>query len=399
MDATVQLSYALDTFHLLISGVLVMWMVAGSSMLEFGLLRTPATAETLAKGVLLYGVACIPFLVPGYGIMFPAGGNGLIPQVDWGLALGVTHGAKALGVAGTEAPTAAPMAFFFFQVMLVAMALSVVSRAMAGRVRLRSFLLFAVIMTGLIYPIQGYWARGGGWLEALGFDDFAGAGVVHLCGAAAALAGVLLLGGRRGVDDSYDPGPRVNSPLATLGTLILWLGWFGLVGGSRLEVSTPGGAAALSVVLVNTNMAAAGGVLLGLVTTRLLFGRTELTLVLSGALGGLVAITAEPLTPSPLEATLVGACGGILAVLGIRLLAKLRIYDPAGAISVHGIVGIWGLLAVPLTNPEARVAVQSIGLGAILGWSFVTAFFTWLVVRLVFGIRVREEWAGGDEGG
>lgn len=395
MDATIQLGYALDTFYLLVAGALFMWMAAGFAMLEAGLVRAKNTAEILTKNVLLYAIACILFMAVGYGIMYPAGGNGLIPQVDWGFVLGGNeHALDALLGGGEEAPVYAKRADFFFQVVFVATAMSIVSGAVAERMKLWSFLGFAVVMTGFIYPVQGYWKWGGGWLQELGFSDFAGSGVVHLCGAAAALAGVLLLGARKGKygkDGSVNAIPGANLPLATLGTFILWLGWFGFNGGSQLKVSTLADANAVAAVFVNTNMAAAGGTVLGLVTARLLFGKADLTMALNGALAGLVAITAEPLTPSPLVATLIGACGGLLVVLAIRLLDKLRIDDPVGAISVHGVVGMWGLLAVPITNAEATLAVQAIGLGAILGWAFVTSFIVWLAIRLSFGIRVSEE--------
>lgn len=394
MEATVQLRYALDTFYLLISGALVMWMAAGFAMLEAGLVRAKNTAEILTKNILLYAIACVLFMGVGYGIMYPAGGNGLIPQIDWGFMLGGDHKLEDLLAGGEEAPVFARMADFFFQVVFVATAMSIVSGAVAERMRLWSFLLFAVVMTGFIYPVQGYWKWGGGWLDQLGFSDFAGSGVVHLAGAAAALAGVLLLGARRGKygkDGSIHAIPGANLPLATLGTFILWLGWFGFNGGSQLRVSGFAEANAVAAVFVNTNMAAAGGTVLGLITARLLFGKADLTMALNGALAGLVAITAEPLTPSPLAATLIGAAGGILVVVAIRLLDRLRIDDPVGAISVHGVVGMWGLLAVPLTNAKATFAVQAIGLGAILGWVFVTSFLVWLMIRLTFGIRVSEE--------
>jgi ammonium transporter, Amt family len=403
MESTIQLSYALDTFYLLISGALVMWMAAGFAMLEAGLVRAKNTAEILTKNILLYAVACILFMVIGYGLMYPAGGNGLIPQIDWGFMLGGDHKLEDLLAGGEDAPVFARMADFFFQVVFVATAMSIVSGAVAERMKLWSFLLFAVVMTGFIYPVQGYWKWGGGWLDQLGFSDFAGSGVVHLAGAAAALAGVLLLGARKGKygkDGSIHAIPGANLPLATLGTFILWLGWFGFNGGSQLKVSDFADANAVAAVFVNTNMAAAGGTVLGLITARLLFGKADLTMALSGALAGLVAITAEPLTPSPLAATLIGAFGGILVVLAIRLLDKLRIDDPVGAISVHGVVGMWGLLAVPITNADATLAVQAIGLGAILGWVFVTSFIVWLVIRLIFGIRVsdEEEYEGVDIG-
>lgn len=394
MDATVQLIYALDTFYLLISGALVMWMASGFAMREVGLARAKDTAAILTKNILLYAVVCILFMGVGYGIMYPSGGNGLIPQINWGFMLGGDHAPEALSAGGEDAPVSSKMAGFFFQVVFVAATLSIVSGAVAERMKLWSFLLFAVVMTGFIYPLQGYWKWGGGWLDQLGFSDFAGSGVVHLCGAAAALAGVLLLGARRGrygKDGSIHAIPGASLPLATLGTFILWLGWFGFNGGSQLKVSAVADANAVAAVFVNTNMAAAGGTVLGLVTARLLFGKADLTMALNGALAGLVAITAEPLTPSPLAATLIGAFGGTLVVLAIRLLDKLRIDDPVGAISVHGVVGGWGLLAVPITNAEASLAVQAIGLGAILGWVFVTAFLVWLLIRLTLGIRVSAE--------
>ncbi len=394
MEAITQLSYALDTFYFLISGALVMWMAAGFAMLEAGLVRAKNTAEILTKNIVLYAVACVMFMVIGYGIMYPAGGNGFIPQIDWGFMFGGDHTLEEVIKGGDDAPYYAKMSDFFFQVVFVATAMSIVSGAVAERMKLWSFLMFAVVMTAFIYPVQGYWKWGGGWLDELGFNDFAGSGVVHLCGASAALAGVLLLGARKGKygkDGSINAIPGANLPLATLGTFILWLGWFGFNGGSELKISDVGEANSVAAVFVNTNMAAAGGTILGLITARLLFGKADLTMALNGALAGLVAITAEPLTPTPLEATLIGAFGGILVVFAIVTLDKLRIDDPVGAISVHGVVGMWGLLAVPITNEEATIGAQAIGLGSILGWVFVTSFVAWLIIKLIMGIRVSEE--------
>jgi Amt family ammonium transporter len=286
------------------------------------------------------------------------------------------------------------MSDFFFQVVFVATAMSIVSGAVAERMKLWSFLLFAVVMTGVIYPIQGYWKWGGGWLDAAGFNDFAGSGVVHLCGATAALAGVLLLGARKG---KYGPGGQINAipganlPLATLGTFILWLGWFGFNGGSELIVSNVGEANAVAAVFVNTNMAAAGGVVAALIVARLLFGKADLTMALNGALAGLVAITAEPLAPTPLLATIVGVIGGVIVVFSIVGLDKLKIDDPVGAISVHGVVGMWGLIAVVLSNEEATIVAQLTGLAAIFIWTFVASFIVWLIIKAVMGIRVSEE--------
>jgi Amt family ammonium transporter len=286
------------------------------------------------------------------------------------------------------------MADFFFQVVFVATAMSIVSGAVAERMKLWAFLLFAVVMTGFIYPMQGYWKWGGGFLDELGFLDFAGSGVVHLAGASAALAGVLLLGARKGKygkDGSINAIPGANMPIATLGTFILWLGWFGFNGGSQLVISNIEDANAVAAVFVNTNMSAAGGTIFGLITARLLFGKADLTMALNGALAGLVAITAEPLTPSPLLATMIGAIGGVIVVFAIVTMDKLRVDDPVGAISVHGVVGMWGLMAVPITNSDASFAAQAIGLGTILGWVFVTSFIVWLILKLIMGIRVSEE--------
>ena len=403
MEAVTQLSYALDTFYLLVSGALVMWMAAGFAMLEAGLVRAKNTAEILTKNVALFAIACIMYMVVGFNIMYPDAGNGVIPALNLSFMFGGDHtvesvaaqiAAQAADPEASAPPSYSRMSDFFFQVVFVATAMSIVSGAVAERMKLWAFLLFAVVMTGFIYPVQGYWKWGGGFLDALGFNDFAGSGVVHLCGASAALAGVLLLGprkGKYGKDGSINAIPGANLPLATLGTFILWLGWFGFNGGSELRISDLGEANAVAAVFVNTNMAAAGGLVAALITARLLFGKADLTMVLNGALAGLVAITAEPLTPTPLAATLIGAVGGVIVVFAIVILDKLRIDDPVGAISVHGVVGMWGLVAVPITNSEASFGAQLIGLGTILGWVFVASFITWLIIKLVMGIRVSEE--------
>jgi len=396
------LAYALDTFYFLITGALVMWMAAGFAMLEAGLVRAKNTAEILTKNISLFAVACIMYMIVGYGIMYPNGGNGIIPEINWSFMFGGDHTVEE--VLGSNGETYySLMADFFFQVVFVATAMSIVSGAVAERMKLWSFLLFAVVMTGFIYPVQGYWKWGGGFLDGLGFNDFAGSGVVHLCGASAALAGVLLLGARKGKygkDGSINAIPGANLPLATLGTFILWLGWFGFNGGSELKVSDISEANAVAAVFVNTNMAAAGGLVLALTTARLLFGKADLTMALNGALAGLVAITAEPLTPSPLAATLIGGVGGVIVVFAILSIDKLRIDDPVGAISVHGVVGMWGLMAVPITNGEASFVAQGIGLGTIFAWVFVTSFITWLLIKLIMGIRVseEEEYEGCDVG-
>ena len=394
MEQVTQLAYALDTFYFLVSGVLVMWMAAGFAMLEAGLVRSKNTAEILTKNIALFAVACIMYMLMGYNIMYPAEAvNEYWPGL--GGLLGAGDNAVADVVAGgDDAPYYSGMSDFFFQVVFVATAMSIVSGAVAERMKLWSFLFFAVVMTGFIYPMQGYWKWGGGFLDGLGFNDFAGSGVVHLCGATAALAGVLLLGARKGKygpNGEVHPIPGANMPLATLGTFILWMGWFGFNGGSELMISNVDEANAVALVFVNTNMAAAGGVVAAMIVARIMFGKTDLTMALNGALAGLVAITAEPLAPSPLLATTVGAIGGALVVFSIVALDKVKIDDPVGAISVHGVVGMWGLIAVVLSNEDATLTAQLTGLVTIFVWTFVAAFIAWAIIKAVMGIRVSEE--------
>lgn len=386
-----QLQYALDTFYFLVMGALVMWMAAGFAMLEAGLVRSKNTTEILTKNVALYAVASIMYMVCGYSLMY--GGGDFVMFLD---------GIVADGVAGAEEPaTYAPSADFFFQVVFVATAMSIVSGAVAERMKLWSFLVFAVVMTGVIYPLEGSWTWGGMpvfgmyTLGDLGFSDFAGSGIVHLAGASAALAGVVLLGARKGKygsDGSVNAIPGANLPLATLGTFILWLGWFGFNGGSVLATSGVESANAVAVVFMNTNAAAAGGLVAALLTARILFGKADLTMALNGALAGLVAITAEPSTPTALQATLFGAVGGVLVVFSILTLDKMKIDDPVGAISVHGVVGLLGLLLVPVTNGENSTFMgQLIGAATIFVWVFGASFVTWFAIKAVMGIRVTEE--------
>jgi Amt family ammonium transporter len=388
-DTVINLAYALDTFYFLMSGALVMWMAAGFAMLEAGLVRSKNTVEILLKNIALYSVACIMYMIVGYNIMY-GDGNGVIPAI--GLFLGGDHTAADV-LASNGETYYSKMSDFFFQVVFVATAMSIVSGAVAERMKLWAFLAFAVVMTGFIYPIQGYWKWGGGFLDALGFLDFAGSGVVHLCGASAALAGVLLLGARKGkyVSGRINAIPGCNLPLATLGTFILWLGWFGFNGGSELKISNIEEANAVSMVFVNTNAAAAGGLVAALLFARAWFGKADLTMALNGALAGLVAITAEPLTPTPLIATIVGAIGGLIVVAAIIFIDKAKIDDPVGALSVHGVVGIWGLIAVAFTNPEGSLVAQLTGIGVIFSWVFSTSFIVWFVLKAVMGIRVSEE--------
>lgn len=389
-DTVVQLAYSVDTFYFLMTGALVMWMAAGFTMLEAGLVRSKNTVEILTKNVALYSVACIMYMLVGYNIMYGESLNSFIPGLS--LLLGADHTVDEVLSSGGEIYYSS-LADFFFQVVFVATAMSIVSGAVAERMKLWAFLAFAVVMTGFIYPVQGFWKWGGGFLDALGFLDFAGSGVVHLCGASAAIAGVLLLGARKGkyVGGRIKAIPGANLPLATLGTLILWLGWFGFNGGSELKISDVGEANAVAMVFVNTNTAAAGGLVAALMLSRAWFGKADLTMALNGALAGLVAITAEPLTPTPLVATLVGAIGGLLVVVSIIFIDKAKIDDPVGAISVHGVCGIWGLLAVAFTNPEGSLIAQLTGIVVIFGWVFGTSIVTWFIIKAVMGIRVSEE--------
>jgi Amt family ammonium transporter len=389
-----ELAYALDTFYFLVCGALVMWMAAGFTMLESGLVRAKNTAEILTKNVGLYSIACIMYMLAGYTIMYPSEASNLFLQFGDGM-LGTDDNAAADVIASGGDTYYSNLSDFFFQVVFVATAMSIVSGAVAERMKLWAFFAFAVILTGFIYPIQGFWNWGGGFLsESFGYFDFAGSGTVHLCGAAAALAGVLVLGPRKG---KYGPGGQINAipgcnlPLAALGTLILWLGWFGFNGGSELKVSDVGEANAVALVFVNTNMAAAGGLVFALLLSRLWFGKADLTMALNGALAGLVAITADPLSPSPFVATLIGAAGGLIVVASIVAFDKIRIDDPVGAISVHGVVGIWGVLAVLFTNGDATIVGQVVGVASIFAWTFGVSLIVWYTLKLVMGIRVSEE--------
>lgn len=390
-----ELQYAMDTFYFLVSGALVMWMAAGFAMLEAGLIRSKNTTEILTKNVALFGIACIMYLVMGYELMY--GGGYFLSGINGGEQL-VADALKASAENGFNGDAVYSGASdFFFQVVFVATAMSIVSGAVAERMKLWAFLAFAVVMTGFIYPLEGSWTWGGKevfGLFALSFSDFAGSGIVHMAGAAAALAGVLLLGARKG---KYGPNgevraiPGANLPLATLGTFILWMGWFGFNGGSVLKLGDVASAHSVAMVFLNTNAAAAGGAIAALIVARLLFGKADLTMTLNGALAGLVAITAEPSTPTPLLATLFGMAAGVLVVFSILSLDKLRIDDPVGAISVHGVVGFFGLMLVPLTNSGATFVGQLVGAGVIFTWVFTASLVVWMVLKVVMGIRIDEE--------
>ncbi|TRX54051.1 ammonium transporter [Thalassomonas sp. M1454] len=386
-----ELRFALDTFYFLMSGVLVMWMAAGFAMLEAGLVRSKNTTEILTKNICLYSIACVMFLLVGYNIMY-------VDNVEGGIlpSFGALIGTQAEGADHSLESD------FFFQVVFVATAMSIVSGAVAERMKLWSFLIFTVVLTAVIYPVEGYWTWGGGFLSEAGFSDFAGSGIVHMAGAAAALAGVLLLGARKGKygkNGEVFPIPGSNMPLATLGTFILWMGWFGFNGGSQLLLSDAENSTAVGQIFLNTNAAAAAGAVAALLLNKVIWGKADLTMILNGALAGLVAITADPLSPSPIFASIIGALGGMLVVLSITTLDKLKIDDPVGAISVHGVVGFYALMAVPFSNGDATFGAQLYGAFVIFAWVFAASFVVWTILKKTVGIRVsdEEEYEGVDK--
>ncbi len=378
-----ELRFALDTFYFLISGALVMWMAAGFAMLEAGLVRSKNTTEILTKNIALYAIACVVFLLVGYNIMYVDNSEGgIIPSIA--------------GLIGSQASDAdhSLESDFFFQVVFVATAMSIVSGAVVERMKLWAFLAFSVVLTGFIYPLEGYWTWGGGFLSKAGFSDFAGSGIVHLAGASAALAGVLLLGARKGKygkNGEVHPIPGANMPMATLGTFILWMGWFGFNGGSQLMLSDAANATAVGKIFLNTNAAAAAGAVAALLFNKIMWGKADLTMILNGALAGLVAITADPLSPTPLVATMIGAVAGVLVVISIIGFDKIKIDDPVGALSVHGVTGFFGVMVVPLSNAEANFGAQLYGSAVIFAWVFITSFIVWAILKKTMGIRVSEE--------
>ena len=386
-----ELEYALNTFYLLVSGAFVMWMAAGFTMLEAGLVRAKNVSEIVTKNLGLYSIACVMYLVCGFFLMYPGDSvyNAYLPMLGstWGINLdGLTFNAD-LGYSDA--------ADFFFQVVFVATAMSIISGAVAERMKLMPFFIFAIFLTGFIYPVQGFWKWGGGWLDAIGYSDFAGSGVVHLCGASAALAAVLILGprtGKYGSDGSVRVMRGSNIPIAALGALILWLGWFGFNGGSQLAIHDAGNANAVAQVFLNTNAAAAGGVLGALGIAKLLTGKADVTMAINGAIAGLVAITAAPDTPSGGLATIIGLVGGVIVYMSIVFLdTVLKVDDPVGAISAHGTVGIWGIMAVPISYGDASFGVQAIGAVSIFLWTFITSAGVLLILRATMGLRPSEE--------
>ena len=391
-----ELQFALDTFYFLICGAFVMWMAAGFAMLEAGLVRSKNTTEILTKNFALYAIASVMYLIVGYQIMY--GGGWFLNGIETIDTDQILADSAAEGFDGGSVYSGA--SDFFFQVVFVATAMSIVSGAVAERMKLWAFLAFAVVMTGFIYPMEGAWTWNGDDvfglynLGDLGFSDFAGSGIVHMAGAAAALAGVILLGARKG---KYGPNgqiraiPGANLPMATLGTFILWMGWFGFNGGSVLKLGDINSAHSVAMVFLNTNAAAAGGAIAALILARIKFGKADLTMMLNGALAGLVTITAEPSTPTALEASLFGALGGVLVVFSILALDKLKLDDPVGAISVHGSAGLLGLMLVPVTNSGATFMGQIIGAATIFVWVFGVSFVVWFIIKAIMGMRVTDE--------
>ena len=385
--------FIFNTLLFLIGGFLVMWMAAGFAMLETGLVRSKNASTQLIKNVALFSLASIAYYIVGFNLMYPGDGNWSVE--NWLGAFNITS-LEPVGV-GSDAVDltyASIGSDFFFQLMFCAATASIVSGTVAERVKLWPFLIFTVVLTGIFYPISASWKWGEGWLDDMGFQDFAGSTVVHATGAAAALAGALVIGARHGrykSDGSVVPMPGSNLPLATLGMFILWLGWFGFNGGSQLAMGTIGDIADISRVFANTNTAAAGGAVAALILTQILYGKSDLTMVLNGALAGLVSITAEPLTPSLGLATIIGAIGGIVIVFSVPMLDRFKVDDVVGAISVHGIAGIWGTLAVVISNPKASLGTQLIGIVSICLFTFIVSYVAWLILDKLMGARVSEE--------
>jgi Amt family ammonium transporter len=377
-----EIKFSLDTFYALMSGALVMWMAAGFTMLEAGLVQKKDVSEIVTKNLGLYSIACVMYLACGFILMYPGSAliDGILPGIGTSWYLSTSDPIEEIGI--PYGMDYSQQADFFFQVVFVATAMSIVSGAVAGRMKLLPFYLFAVILTAFIYPIQGYWNWGGGFLSSGGYSDYAGSGTVHLCGAAAALAVVTVLGPRKGkynADGSVNPMPGSNIPLAALGAWILWLGWFGFNGGSELVVSSEASAIAVSQVFLNTNMAAAGGVIAALLTSLFATGKMDVTMAINGAIAGLVAITAGPSAPSGGEAVFIGAAGGVLVYFSILFFDKtMKVDDPVGAISAHGTVGILGVMVVPFTS-DASFLWQLYGVLAIGGFTYIASLIVTLL--------------------
>ena len=385
--------FILNSLLFLMAGFLVMFMACGFCMLEAGLVRSKNTTMQLTKNISLFSIAAVGYYLLGYNLMYPLG--------TWsieGIFSGVI-GVAVMEAVGISADKADDISYattgsdYFFQLMFCAATASIVSGALAERIKLWPFLLFTLILTAFIYPLQASWKWGGGFLDEMGFLDFAGSTVVHSVGGWAALAGALILGPRIGKykDGKTVPMPGANLPIATLGVFILWLGWFGFNGGSQLAMGTVGDIADVSRIFANTNAAAAGGAIAALILTQAVYGKVDLTMVLNGALAGLVSITAEPLTPTLGAATMIGAIGGVIVVFTVPLLDKFKIDDVVGAIPVHLIAGIWGTLAVPLTNSDASFGTQIVSILIVGAFTFVASALVWFIIKAAVGIRVSEE--------
>ena len=388
-----EIKFALDTFYAVMAGALVMWMAAGFTMLEAGMIQSKNASAIVTKNLGLYSIACIMYLMCGFILMYPGGAliDGVIPSI--GTSLGLSTSMDNADIGMPYGMDYSQQADFFFQVVFVATAMSIVSGAVAGRMKIVPFFLFAVVLTGFIYPIQGYWNWGEGFLYELGYSDYAGSGTVHLCGAAAALAVVNVLGPRKGKynsDGSSNIIPGSNIPMAALGVWILWLGWFGFNGGSELVVSNEAAAIAVSQVFLNTNIAAAGGVVATLVTSQLVTKKMDITMAMNGAIAGLVAITAAPSAPSAGAALIIGAVGGVIVYFSIIILdRRFGIDDPVGAISAHGVVGIWGVMAVVFTG--GSLVSQFVGVLAIAGFTYLMSLLTILFIDRFIPIRATDE--------
>lgn len=390
-EVPVESQYIFNTFSFLFHGALVMWMAAGFAMLEAGLVRSKNVGTQCLKNIALFSIAGIMFWLLGYNLMYMDVDGGYIGSIAvW--SAGDVPTAESL--AAEDAVLYSAGSDWFFQMVFVATAASIVSGTVAERVKLSSFFIFTVVLTAIIYPIQGSWVWGGGWLSEMGFSDFAGSTLVHSVGGWAALAGAILIGARKGkfnADGSINPMPGSSLPLATLGTFILWLGWFGFNGGSQLAMGSIDDVSAIGTIYINTNLAAAAGLVVAMILTQVMYKKIDLTMALNGALAGLVSITAEPLAPSPLIAVIVGGIGGVLVVIAVPLIDKLKIDDVVGAISVHLVCGIWGTFAVPISNDGTTFGVQLIGIAAIGAFVFVTSFIIWTILKYTIGIRVDEE--------
>ncbi|QUJ75935.1 ammonium transporter [Sulfitobacter albidus] len=381
--------YIMTTLLFLVGGFLVFWMAAGFAMLEAGLVRSKNVTMQLTKNIALFSIASIMYWLVGFNLMYPGDFNGyfafnFVPTV-----------LEPVGLAAADASLdyASVASDFFFQLMFVAATASIVSGALAERIKLWPFLIFVVVLTGILYPISGSWQWGGGWLSEMGFSDFAGSTIVHSVGGWAALAGALILGPRLGKykDGKVNPMPGSNLALATLGTFILWLGWFGFNGGSQLAAGTVGDITDVGRIFANTNMAAASGAVCALILTQVLYKKVDLTMVLNGCLAGLVSITAEPLAPSLFGSLWIGAVGGAIVVFTVPFLDKLKIDDVVGAIPVHLFAGIWGTIAVVFYNTDASLVTQLTGIVAYGVFTFVAAAVLWFILKAVMGIRVSEE--------